>query len=783
MNFRNDSNTNSAKKLVKTLKDSNSFPTYHEYSPSYLSHPLFEKEKNDMSQNTQKSFTFDMGTQCEGLQANESVQVQVACDEKSTEPRYRDFSTDPKMADKAIDSMHSIIENVNSIQTIDHVNTQTNSYKMKERIESKTFNEINLNHLKNNNHQSANNIEYEIKSSINNSNNLNNSINTSNPNNQCTHTFNIPIHVHICTPNGHYHIHPEDQTNLNHSINYNLNTENKSSTDPSQSSNFHFRENDRKYSTNNLPTSNEIICGGQLDSRNPEDLKSISSQTINILFKELLQILEYVPIVSNIEDIEEVENIKESNLSSKTYTIYKRKTNNSYENEMQMLQLSKKIMDLEVKKPMIYQISPHKSNLSEVDKELLRHALETQFTLNCGSECTKDKLLPITIQAFELPFFFNDLLFNSLKKGDLVYKEDLLYYFDKYVLDKPPQNKFFAILKDPHLNSVTMNDLQKLIHHIVHQHPTFHNLIDKVRNDIPFTRELIVLYKEFVRIRMFHDLNVNQNGRITLLEFTQSHICDAMDNLSLPTADVDDEKYYFSLKHFIVFFTQFQSLKEISFHENNSLEESLKRFYLNIEELETFKSRAITRSMISQIYNKTQKFLKSLSFWDLPLPKFKDPTNFSFREFVYFMLCNYLKFHTTSLEYWFQLIDIEDRGYINIYDLYSFLEEQIERMHNQGLTEISMNGLIQLILKYFDIKIDTNLNINQKKSISIHDHQPNTIHISFYNLLNGQREQIVNALNLIFNLDEFLLFSENDLIFEQAPELFDEEFQCLCLST
>lgn len=84
----------------------------------------------------------------------------------------------------------------------------------------------------------------------------------------------------------------------------------------------------------------------------------------------------------------------------------------------------------------------------------------------------------------------------------------------------------------------------------------------------------------------------------------------------------------------------------------------------------------------------------------------------SYCEFVWFLLSEEDKHHPTAIEYWFRCMDLDGDGFLSMYELEYFYEEQMHRMELIGIETLPFEVNITLIY--------INLIIYMKHSITLH---------------------------------------------------------------
>lgn len=77
----------------------------------------------------------------------------------------------------------------------------------------------------------------------------------------------------------------------------------------------------------------------------------------------------------------------------------------------------------------------------------------------------------------------------------------------------------------------------------------------------------------------------------------------------------------------------------------------------------------------------------------------------SYTEFVWFLLSEEDKTHPTAIEYWFRCMDLDGDGYLSMYELEYFYEEQMQRMEAIGIETLPFQVNLNTPSKNFPTKI------------------------------------------------------------------------------
>lgn len=79
----------------------------------------------------------------------------------------------------------------------------------------------------------------------------------------------------------------------------------------------------------------------------------------------------------------------------------------------------------------------------------------------------------------------------------------------------------------------------------------------------------------------------------------------------------------------------------------------------------------------------------------------------SYTEFVWFLLSEEDKTHPTAIEYWFRCMDIDGDGFLSMYELEYFYEEQMQRMEAIGIETLPF----QVITVFMDVLFEMTMSL------------------------------------------------------------------------
>jgi serine/threonine-protein phosphatase 2A regulatory subunit B'' len=227
-----------------------------------------------------------------------------------------------------------------------------------------------------------------------------------------------------------------------------------------------------------------------------------------------------------------------------------------------------------------------------------------------------------------------------------------------------PVLSFFNVVKSEHNEWIEREDFSLFLTTILLTHPG----LDFLRE----TQEFQDRYADTVISRIFFVYDRKDVGRIYLSDLRRykPSVIETWKQL----ADHDDIKMvrdYFSYEHFYVIYCTFWELD--SDHD----------FLLDKDDLLKYDGHALSRRAIDRIFSEIPtKFTSAV------------PGRMGYEDFIRFLLCDQDRSTDRSVEYWFQLFDVDGDGCIRDHEMKYFYEEQVQRMECLNYETISFGDIM-----------------------------------------------------------------------------------------
>ncbi|RWS12194.1 protein phosphatase PP2A-like protein [Dinothrombium tinctorium] len=245
-------------------------------------------------------------------------------------------------------------------------------------------------------------------------------------------------------------------------------------------------------------------------------------------------------------------------------------------------------------------------------------------------------------------------------------------------------SKFVKILTKSKRNYLIPEDFIPMLQDVIDTHPGLTFLKDAI--------EFHMRYINTVIARIYYCVNQSWSGRITVSELRKSNFLSVLALLE-DEEDINQITDYFSYEHFYVIYCKFWELDKD--HD----------LIIDKYDLSRHNDGAISSRMINRIF--------SGAVTQGPARKQSKMTYF---EFVWFLLAEEDKKHPRSIEYWFRCMDIDGDGYLSMYELEYFYDEQMRRMEAIGIEPLPFNDCLCQMLDMIRPKVNCKISLADLKN-------------------------------------------------------------------
>ncbi|XP_025208318.1 serine/threonine-protein phosphatase 2A regulatory subunit B'' subunit alpha isoform X2 [Melanaphis sacchari] len=174
-------------------------------------------------------------------------------------------------------------------------------------------------------------------------------------------------------------------------------------------------------------------------------------------------------------------------------------------------------------------------------------------------------------------------------------------------------------------------------------------------------------YVHTVISRIFYSVNTSWSGDLSLAEIRRSDLIRVIDLLE-KEEDINQVTAYFSYEHFYVIYCKFWELDRD--HD----------LFISKTDLARHSDHALSTRIIDRIFSGTVTKKKQKNSNNNYMEE-----KMSYTEFVWFLMAEEDKRHPRAVEYWFRCMDIDGDGYLSMYELEYFYDEQLQRMESIGI--------------------------------------------------------------------------------------------------
>nr|CAG4651570.1 EOG090X00JH [Triops cancriformis] len=287
------------------------------------------------------------------------------------------------------------------------------------------------------------------------------------------------------------------------------------------------------------------------------------------------------------------------------------------------------------------------------------------------------KISGVTIDACGLPLYWKVPLFLAAGGEKLGYltADVFLEFWQKVLrLYHDEASRFMFILNSTHSskekhesssNYLLPDHFIPLLQDVVESHPglTF----------LKAASEFHSRYIHTVVARIFYCVNRSWSGRVTLTELRHSNLLDIIRILE-EEEDINQITDYFSYEHFYVIYCKFWELDRD--HD----------LFIDRKDLARHNEHALSSRIIDRIFSGA--VTRGGPHRQGTLKQGRSLDRMSYTEFVWFLIAEEDKRHPTAVEYWFRCMDLDGDGYLSMYELEYFYEEQLQRMETLGIESL-----------------------------------------------------------------------------------------------
>ncbi|XP_077513907.1 uncharacterized protein LOC144124864 isoform X2 [Amblyomma americanum] len=221
---------------------------------------------------------------------------------------------------------------------------------------------------------------------------------------------------------------------------------------------------------------------------------------------------------------------------------------------------------------------------------------------------------------------------------------------------------FVKILSKGTRNYLVPEDFIPMMQDVIDTHP-----------GLTFLKEAVEFHSRYINTviaRIFYCVNRSWSGRITIPELRKSNFLQVLSLLE-EEEDINQITEYFSYEHFYVIYCKFWELDKD--HD----------LYIDRYDLSRHNEGAISMRMIDRIFSGA-----------VTRGAVQKEGKMSYSEFVWFIMSEEDKRHPRSIEYWFRCMDIDGDGYLSMYELEYFYEEQLTRMEALGIETLPFSDCL-----------------------------------------------------------------------------------------
>ncbi|XP_029167065.1 uncharacterized protein LOC114937659 isoform X2 [Nylanderia fulva] len=330
--------------------------------------------------------------------------------------------------------------------------------------------------------------------------------------------------------------------------------------------------------------------------------------------------------------------------------------------------------------------------LSQLETIVSKIITAFQNLPNC---CASRAQFHTITKACDLPLYWKVPLFLAAdgdQKGNIEMNAFLEFWKELTVTHHDAASKFIRIVTRKFRNYILPEDLIPLVQDVVETHP-----------GLTFLKEATEFHSRYVHTviaRIFYCVNRSWSGKISLAELRRSNLLSVIAVLE-HEEDINQVTAYFSYEHFYVIYCKFWELDRD--HD----------LFIDKMDLTRHNDHALSTRMIERIFSGAVTRGSRIKSSD-NAQQLED--KMSYTEFVWFLLSEEDKNHPTAIEYWFRCMDLDGDGYLSMYELEYFYEEQLRRMEAIGLETLPFEDCLCQMLDMIHPTTPGKISLNDLKN-------------------------------------------------------------------
>nr|CAG4649922.1 EOG090X00JH [Sida crystallina] len=310
-------------------------------------------------------------------------------------------------------------------------------------------------------------------------------------------------------------------------------------------------------------------------------------------------------------------------------------------------------------------------------------------------------------KACGAPVYWKMILFNACggEKIGYVTLENFLEFWKKILSHFHDEAARFVHLLTNAMSScggrtyLVPEDFVPLVQDVVDTHP-----------GLTFLKEAAEFHSRYVHTviaRIFYNVNRSWSGHISLAELRHSNLLSTI-RLLEEEEDINQITDFFSYEHFYVIYCKFWELDKD--HD----------LFIDKKDLARHNDHAISSRMIDRIFSgavtrgASQNKLAKFTTGNHNTNNSNNP-RMSYTEFVWFLISEEDKRHPTAIEYWFRCMDLDGDGFISMYELEYFYEEQLQRMESLGIETLPFEDCLCQMLDMIHPAVPGKISLSDMK--------------------------------------------------------------------